>query len=64
MQAKTALEAYLINHYPGIYTLGSEDEAGLVSRQKQHQKPGKFKYSKELAGVGGGDDQSSWNMVH
>lgn len=64
MQAKTALEAYLINHYPGIYSLGSEDEAGLVSRQKQHQKPGKFKYSKELAGVAGVDDQSSWNMVH
>ena len=63
MQDKSTLVAYLISNFPGIFEKNSEEERGLLGHQKQ-QKPDKFKYSKELAGVGEDAEQASWNMVH
>ena len=58
MQDKSALVAYLISNFPGIFEKNSEEERGLLGHQKQ-QKPDKFKYSKELAGVGEDAEQAS-----
>jgi len=63
MQDKAALVTYLIENFPGIFEKNSEEESALLGHQKQ-QKPDKFKYSKELAGVGDSVEQASWNMVH
>ena len=64
MQDKAALVAYLVSNFPGIFEKNSEEERELMGHQKQHQKPDKFKYSKEFAGVSDSVEQASWNMVH
>ena len=63
MQNKAALEAHLIAKFPGIYPQGSDDEAALLTRRNQQNKSGKFKYSKEVAGLSDDLEQASWNMV-